>query len=241
MPSSELESIKKSVEDEDSFTIRLNAICNLIDRINKKQIDKFTDVKTDGSKKTLTNLLKKMFPNEHNLIDDKIDKALGMIFLLRAFHTHQRNINIQKAYAFFGIDNPISDFSISWRIVFTTFNQIFDDILQLFKSKSLANLKKQQEIDEDLQNYLENIYINENRNNFDDIAIRQIILYLLTNERVIDTTLADEFGMDISTLREILLPLIPNTLLVRYHDFDSTQIEIRNHAKMVLKRYYFKE
>ena len=85
LPLTELELITNNVDNIDSLRSRINDICNIIDRINKKEIDKYTNVKTTGSKQTLINLLKTILQMAHDQINKSIENTLDIIFLVRAY------------------------------------------------------------------------------------------------------------------------------------------------------------
>lgn len=241
LPIEELESLKKDVDDEDRFRARLSDLCNLIDRINKKDIDKFIGVKTQGSRTAFINLVKKLFPDEHNFIDERVDRPLGMTFLLRDYLTHRRNINAQKAYDFFELSDPIKDNRAAWERVIYLFNQLIDDVVQLLKRQPLAHLTKQEEIEQELKEVLDDRLVKKYRYVFEEENAKKLLLYILAEKNVVDSELAKKFKMEVSELRELLLPLIPDILRVRYLDNNSTEIEIKDYALEILKDYYHKE
>lgn len=96
VPSDRLRSLGLAVSDEDSLRARFSDLCNILDRMNKKELDRFTDVSTKDSRDCLICLMKRIVPDEHVKIDQTIDVPLGMILLFRGYITHRRNRGIQK-------------------------------------------------------------------------------------------------------------------------------------------------
>jgi len=154
-PSDELQSLDLSVSDEDSLRARVADLCNILDRINKKNLDKYSGASTKGSKECLICLMKKMLPDEHIKIDQTIDLPIGMVLLFRDYITHRRNKNIKKALIFFGIELPLTDYNYIWDKLYFSFNESIDNCLEILNNAATKIDFKQNEIDDQLLNILE--------------------------------------------------------------------------------------
>lgn len=241
IPSDEIRSLDLPVSNEDSLRGRINDIVNLLDRINKKEIDKYTNVKTKGSKESFICLLKKILLNEHNSIDENIDFPLGMIFLLRGFLTHRKNKNIKKASEFFEITLPIRDYAGVWKIVLSNFSIVLDQSIELLNSSILKKDFKQTEIDDQLLEIIKRKLILRFESCFEDDNIKKLLLYILSNKSVIDTDLSQLFKLNVNDIRALLLPLIPHILNIVYLDENATKIVINDFAVELLTDFYFGE
>lgn len=241
IPSEELNSLGITVIDEDSLRARVADLCNLIDRINKKNLDRFTCVNTKGSRECFINVLKKLLPRDHNLINKQIDQPLGMILLLRAFLTHRKNKAIDKALQYFGIPFPIENFKETWEKVLFRFNEIIDQAIEVLSSDGLKADHKQTEIDEQLMIVLMKRLVDRYRGILNDGNVKKLLLFIMSEGTVVDTDLSSSFGLRLSELRELLLPLVPGVLSVSFHDSESTNLGIKDHALPILKEFYFGE
>jgi len=241
MPSGELNSLDVAVTDEDSLRARVADICNLLDRLNKREIDRFTGVSTKGSRKCFICLLKKLLPNEHNSIDKHIEFPLGMILLLRGFLTHRKNKGIKRALEFFEIKPPIQYHQTLWEKVLFHFNETIDHSIEILNFDASKKDFRQDEIDDQLRIVLEEKLIRRYSYLFEEDNVKSLLLYIMSKGTAIDAELSRLFKLDISELRESLLPLVPNILRISYYDSEFTKITINDYALEILKDFYFKE
>ena len=240
-PSDELQSLDLAVSDEDSLRARVADLCNILDRINKKELDKFSSVSTKGSRDCLICLMKKLLPDGHIKIDQTIDLPIGMVLLFRGYITHRRNRGINKALKFFEIELPLADYKIAWDKLYFRFNEAIDSCIEMLNSAATKIDFKQNEIDDQLIEILEERVINKYEYLLENPAIKRMLLYLLSEGSAIDSDLSKFFKLEIKELRNVLLPLVPNILNVSYHNSTETIISVNDYAKTLLKTYYFPE
>ncbi len=240
-PSDELQSLDLAVTDEDSLRARVADLCNILDRINKKELDKHSGVSTKGSRECLICLIKKILPDEHIEIDQTIDLPIGMVLLFRGYITHRRNRGISKALEFFDIGLPLTDYKIAWDKLYFRFNESIDNCIEMLNSAASRIDFRQTEIDDQLMQILEERTIRKYEYLLEDPIIKGILLYLISEGSAIDSNLAKLFKLEIYELRNILLPLAPNILKVSYRNSVDTMISVNDYSKKMLKRYYFSE
>ena len=240
-PSDELKSLDLAVSDEDSLRARVADLCNILDRINKKELDKFLNVSSNGCRECLICLMKKIVPDEHVKIDQAIDLPLGMILLFRGYVTHRRNRGIKKAIDYLDIEFPIADYKIAWGKLYFCFNESIDNCIEILNHAAVKIDFKQNEIDDQLMNILEKRAIRKYRYLLEDPNIKGMLLYLMSEDSVIDSNLSKMFKLEIKELRNTLLPLVPNILKVSYHNSVDTILSINEYAKTMLKEFYFPE
>lgn len=240
-PSDELQSLDLAVSDEDSLRARVADLCNILDRINKKELDKYSGVSTKGSRECLICLMKKMLPDEHIKIDQTIDLPIGMVLLFRGYITHRRNRGINKALSFFELELPLTDYSSAWDKLYCRFNESIDNCIEILNNAATKINFKQNEIDDQLMNILEERAIRKYEYLLEDPTIKGMLLYLMSEGMAIDSDLSKLFKLEIKELRNILLPLVPNILKVSYHNSVDTMISVNDYSKKMLKEYYFPE
>jgi hypothetical protein len=239
VPAAEISSVEKHVTDEDSFRARLTDLSNLLDRINKKQIDKTTGVSSAGSRDSFVILLKYLIKDEHAIIDEHVGTPLGMILLTRGYSTHRKNKNISRALAFFDIEDIAIDYVISWEKIIHVFNGVIDMSLELLSASLSKSYYKQQEIDESLREIMNVRLLNRYGHLLSTHSVKQVLLCLLSEKLAVDTWLAERFGMEIGQLRKLLLPLIPHIVKASYNDRASTKIAINKNAAELIMGLYF--
>lgn len=239
LPVSELETLNKKIFDEDSISIGINSLCNLLDRINKKELDKYNGIgKSNGSRDSLIRYLKKILPSNHNKIDEYIDKPLGMILLLRGYFIHKRNNNIRKAEEYFLIKFPVNNYSDLWSKVLYQFNTSLDVIKELLDEKENTVLKQQENINDEITTLLSANYVTKYDHRLKESSVKKILLYLYTEEESMDYDIAKEFRYDIEELRELLLPFIPSLLYPKYIDLKSTLVCLTTFGKSLVENLY---
>jgi len=241
IPSDELQSLTFAVSDEDSLRARVVDLCNILDRINKKALDQFTGVSTKGSKDCLICLLKKMLPKEHIRIDQKVDSPIGMILLFRGYITHRKNREIKKALDFFNIKLPIVDYKDIWGKLYFCFNESIDNCTEMLNLDATKINFKQDEIDDQVKKVLKERVIRKHGRLLEEANVKQILLYIMAEGTVIDSDLSQLFKLEISDIRNLLLPLVPSILEVSYYNSVNTKIEVNDFALRMLKELYFKE
>lgn len=237
-PSDELQSLVWAVSDEDSLRARVADLCNILDRINKKALDHFSGVSTKGSRDCLICLIKKILPDEHVKIDQMIDSPIGMILLFRGYITHRKNRGIKKALDFFDIDLPIVDFKGTWEKLYFHFNESIDNCIEMLNTVATKINFKQNEIDDQLKNILEERTIRKCSYLLEEPNVKGILLYVMAEGSVIDSDLSKLFKLEMTDLRKTLLPLVPNILKVSYHNSVNTIISVNNYALDMLKEFY---
>lgn len=235
LPNKEIESISKRVNSLDTLRCRLIDTCNIFDRINKKQFDKFTGVETKGSVISLDNTLKKLYPEQHDMIN-AINEKINIIFLMRDYFTHGKNRNIKKAFSFLSIDGETNSYKTIWKKAYDHLITIFQDILDLTDFD--VEVIKQTQIDEDTREFLEIMFINHNKYKLDDNELKKYLSYLLNVSEVNDIELSKTFNVDIFTLRNTLLSLYPEIIEIHFCDLESTVITIKEEWKNVIRNYY---
>lgn len=241
MPLKELEYLKKDVLNIDTFTLSIKELCNLFDRINKSEIDKYLgNIKSQGSKECLVNLLKKMFIDNNYIINSQIDNNLGMIFLLRAYYIHNKNRNIKKAEEFFEFRFPVDDYSDLWNKVLFCFESTLDIIIELFNNKQIERRLQQNEFEEKMIPLLRFEYIKRNKRIFNSNSVKILLLFLYSHDKITDIELAKEFRYSVLELRELLLPIIPALILPSYVNKHSTLISLTDLGRELIKKIYLK-
>lgn len=235
LPNKEIESISKRVNSLDTLRCRLIDACNIFDRINKKQFDKFTGVETKGSVISLDNTLKKLYPEQHDMIN-AINEKINILFLMRDYFTHGKNRNIKKAFSFLTIADETNSYKTIWKKAFNHLISIFQDILKLTDFD--IEVIKQTQIDEDTSELLEKMFINHNKHKLDDNELKKYLSYLLNADKVNDIDLSKTFNIDIFDLRKTLLSLYPEIIEIYFCDLESTIITIKDEWKNVIKNYY---
>jgi len=239
IPMDEIEDVAdENVSDEDSLLARLNNVSNIVDRINKKELDKFTSVKTRGSKLCLITTLKHMFRELHDEINI-IEENLDILFLMRAFFTHKRNRNIQIAFDKLNIIEGETEENEIWYKCKILFEEVLDNITNLFHQESHEII--QDEIDKEVYDNLIEIYLAKHNANLSNGYYKKYITYLLHGSEVIDTEMAKNFNVGINKLREDLLCFYPNLLQISFYTEKSCKIEIKEIFKDPIKLYYEKE
>ncbi len=238
LPLTELELITNNVDNIDSLRSRINDICNIIDRINKKEIDKYTNVKTTGSKQTLINLLKTILPMAHDQINKSIENPLDIIFLVRAYYIHGRNKNITKALAYLEIDSvSLDNFPLVWNKIYFLFYSIIDSIIEILQNK--GNSFTQNTIDDKTRKMLIAFTFKRFDQTLNMPQIKGVLLYLLSENEILDLKLAEHFNISIDELREDLLCLYPSFIDFKYYDEQSTVITLNKEIMQPLKQFYF--
>jgi len=241
IPSNELHSLTIAVSSEDSLRARVTDLCNILDRINKRALDQFTSVATEGSRECLTCLLKKLLPNDHIMIDQKFGEPIGMILLFRAYFTHRKNRNIKKALEFFNVEFPINDHGQTWEKILVRFSESIDFCLEMLNRKATMVNFKQDEIDGQLMTILQERLIEKYRGMLEEANIKRILLYIMSEGLIIDSELAESFQMDLADIRALLLPLAPNIVKVSYYNSETTSIKINEAILKPLRELYFGE
>lgn len=95
---SNIVNLKKEVNDIDSLKARLTDVTTqLIENLNKKELDQFCKSKTKGSIISLQEFLKRIFPEESMIIDDIIYLNLWAVYNVRTEYAHIKNRNFNKA------------------------------------------------------------------------------------------------------------------------------------------------
>lgn len=236
LPYSELSSIEQDDGvNKDSLVSKLNDLTNLIDRINKRDFDKITGLKTKGTKECLINILKYTFKDSHDYIGN-IKKNLDMIFLLRGYYTHKRNKNIKVAFDMLEI-NAKSEVEEIWLKSKSLFNETISGIIQLFEYKKDEIL--QEKIDSEMSTILLKMFMGGHESELNDPKYNKYVTFLLTNKNVIDTDMAKTFNIPIEELRNDLLLFYPLLLEMDYHDMESTRINLKDIFVESLKEYFW--
>ena len=235
IPTKEIESICKHVNNLDSLRCRLIDSCNLFDRINKKQLDKFIGFQTKGSVSCLENTLKKIYSEQHDMINF-INEKINLIFLMRDYYTHGKNKHIEKAFYAFGINEKTDSYKAIWIKTYNNLISIFSNFLQITKFNS--DLLKQDQLTEDTQELLESMFLMNNKEKLDDDKLKKYIAYLLTEKIANDLEMSKIFNISVFELRQELLDLYPTILKIQYCDLDSTNIYIKEIWKPIIQNYY---
>ncbi len=239
LPLAELDSLNKEVSDEDSLSLCINSLCNLFDRINKKELDKFIGIdNSSGSRDCFVKLLKKLLPTNHNKIDENVDKPLGMILLLRAYFIHKRNSKIKKAEEYFEIKFPIKDYSSLWNKVYYQFSSVLDIVNELLDEKENPNYKIQESIDDETTILLRDNFINKHSTLLNDISVKKVLLFLYSEKSMSDCDVAKEFRYPVYELRELLLPCVPSLIYPQFIDKKSTMISLTPIGKSIIESLY---
>lgn len=241
VPTKEIASIEKDVVDEDSFRARLLDLCNILDRINKRQLDRITGIQSNGSRNCLVNILKFIATDQHPKIDEYVGKPIGMILLIRGYLTHGKNRNFPKALEFLEIENIAEDYPETWRKILDVFHEAIDASTSIFTNFIMQSYHKQAEMDESVIQVLNARLLSRIGYLLDNDNVKRMLLFMLSEKTILDTKLADVFGMEVFELRNLLLPLVPHIMRVRFYDRSSTTITINKNAKELLFNKYFQE
>jgi len=241
LPISELEALNEKVLDEKSLKIGLIDFSNLLDRINKGELDKYNGIgKSTGSRDCLIKFLKKLSASNHNKIDEYIDKPIGMILLLRGYFTHRKNDNIKKAEKYFDVKFPIDNYEYLWAKILFYFNSTLDIINELLDEKENPISRHQENINEDIATLLRADFISKHSSILNNPSMKKILLYLYIEKEAPDCDMAIEFRYDIAELRELLLPLVPSLLFPKYINSKSTMVSLTSFGKSIVKQLYLK-
>lgn len=235
LPNKEISSISKNVYTLDSLRCRLIDLCTIFDRINKKQIDKYIGLKgLQGSKISLINVLKKINTKQHDEIN-QLEKKLDILYLLRDYYTHGKNKNIKDAYVFLKIEeNEINNYHSIWKKTEFLFTEILTNLTS-FLNYDVKELKQEQIKEKSISDLGEMFcrsksYLLEKK--------KKYITFLLNEDSIIDTQLAQTFGIEIDVLRKELLDLFPEIIEINYVDLESTRISINTELKQIILNYY---
>lgn len=239
MPLSEISSASLDVDSEDALRARITDACNIFDRINKKDIDRYLGISSEGSKATFVNLMKHICRNEHAMISEEIEKPLGMVFLMRGYLVHRRNKSLKRALDYFQLSLPLSDSQDTWNKVLTVLCQSLELANHAIQRVTENKNFRQEEIDAYLQEALEQRMLRKHQYILDDNDAKPIILQLMSSGPLSDKELASQFKLDIFNLRVLLLGLAPHVIEVNYKDMESTELQVASHALPILKTHYF--
>ncbi len=235
LPNKEISSISKSVYTLDSLRCRLIDLCTIFDRINKKQIDKYIELKgIQGSKTSLIYVLKKLNSKQHDEIN-QLEKKLDILYLLRDFYTHGKNKNIKDAYDFLKIkESEQNHYHYIWKKVESLFTEILTDLTNLlnYDVKEL----KQEQLQEKSISDLGDMFCRSNSYLLNEK--KKYITLLLNEDSILDTQLAETFGIEIDILRKEMLDLFPEIIEITYVDLKSTKISINSELKQIIINYY---
>lgn len=235
IPISEISAVCTDLDGFESLRIKSVDLCNILDRINKKQLDKYSGIKSQGSKSCLMNALKKYFANNHDEINS-IEMQLDFIFLIRDFLTHKKNKNISKAWEYLEINIDNDSPGIVWKKIKNLFDNILDTIISLFYKKS--DLIKQDEIDKKVKENILNMFGEKYCKLLDKPRGKAFLAYILSNDKVVDTEMAEIFNLEIDELRKELLAYIPIFLKISYCTRTSTYISIKDNWKEYISNYF---
>lgn len=233
MPNDELNSIQENVEIEDSLRAKLADLCNIIDRIDQKNLNKsFVCVDSKGSKSCLIFALKKGFPTQHAHANE-IESILDMIFLARDFFIHRRNRSKNKLFDFFDISENSEPKEI-WQKIYEKYEKALDLIIQIFDNNE--KMLKQKDLEDKSVEMLKKGVLEKHKVSI--IESRSILAYMLSIPSYIqDDVLAKDLGIDVISLRDKLRYLYPSLVKISYNNEFSTNISINENLKSELESF----
>lgn len=235
LPLKEISRLEELVSNEDSMRTRLQDICNIFDRINKKELDKLYSNKSIGSKACLINTLKYFFKSEHDFINE-LELKLDYLFLIRDYYTHGKHKHIKKASEFLNIDFSKDEVSLIWEKVLKLFEDFLVNTINLFENK--VKLLQQEKVNEDIKDFISLLLMEKIKSKIDEPEIKKYITNLLLSKPQIDSKFAENFDISVEQLHNDLWYLYPEILNIEYFDNENTLISIREEIKDLLIDYY---
>jgi hypothetical protein len=224
-PIDQLGNINGSVTNRDEFISKILSLVAIFDSFNKKEFDKKTGIKTNGTRASFITLLKTEFINNQPEIQNEIENPIGIICLLRDYIAHGKNKNYKKAFEYFEVKHPVEDWKILWESVLLRFGLIFDATLLLFKNRN-TNILKSSEINLDLQEILKEEIFQEVLRDVENDQTKAILREIACRDEIIDRELASIFNINVKNIRTLLFPFLRNVLIVRPYDEESTILQM---------------
>lgn len=226
--------LRKSVKDIDDLTVRLkDLVTQLIENINKVQLDKAISCESKGSIKSLENFLKDKFIEDTHMIEDEIIQKLWALYNLRTEYVHEKNRNYKKALNILHLnetDLPEFIWRTSLKAALDSFGKTLDLFMQEKYEKDgdyfieLAREKLQTEARVDIANL-----ISENEGS-------EAPLHILVNlKEIVDTELAKMLGQNVNQLRSTLFPFLSHVILYTYKGHGKTLIWVIDEVLPILK------
>lgn len=217
--------LKKDVNDIDDLTVRLkNLVTQLIENINKMELDKGANCSSKGSRISLENFLKVKFNEDTQIIEDEISLNLWAVYNLRTEYVHEKNRNYKKALTILNLKETDSP-QFVWRSCIKATLHAFTKVLDL-----IMQGKYEEEGEYFVQLAREKL-ITIARFNIANLILEnksaEVALHILVNVKEIsDSDLAKKVGQDLVELRKNLYPFLSQIILYSYIDSGQTVIRI---------------
>ncbi len=216
--------LKKDVNSFDDLTIRLkDLVAQLIENINKEELDKAINCSSKGSRISLENFLKAKYKEDTKMIEDEIIINSWALYNLRTEYVHERNRNYKKALKILKLketDLPQYIWKICIRSALNSFSKMLTLIMQgKFEKDSEYFIELAKEKLKTEAKIKVGVLLAENKSS-------EAALHILINvKRLLDIELAKMLGQNVVELRKNLYPLLSNIILYSYHK-DGTLVWI---------------
>lgn len=220
-PIAQIGGMLDSVNNRDDFKSRIVSLCSMFDHFNKKEMDKITEAKTNGTRKSFEVFIKNKAVNNQCFIDDKIIKPMGMVCLLRDYLVHGKNRNKDKAIVYFRITDPIDDYKESWERVFSVYCGIFESILIVLNEIDLELLNGEK-LNNELELALIEQYFKDFSYYFEDRRGILMLKEVLDSSPITDNEISILFNVDVLTVRRLLFPFKNKLFTVKYNSNNET-------------------
>jgi len=224
-PVDPLVDIARAVTTSDELKSRIASLTASFEHFNKKDFDKIVGTPSEGTRKAFVAFLKFRVPDDQIRIDREVAEPLDLICLLRDYLIHARNRNYKKALVFFGLSDPISDFSRAWSSVLFAFSEVLDRLLEIVSARQQPRIAAGPLMDETLDLVVASIQ-REKRHVLETPKVASLLREIVSQGAILDADLAGIFGLEVEGLRRLLFPLSESVLIVLPVDRHSTRLEV---------------
>ena len=228
-------SLSTPVVDQDSLKGRLtDLVTQVLENINKKELDRLTKINTKGSLLSLEVFLKKQFSEDVQVIEEQILSKLWAIYNVRTEYVHKKNRSFKKALELLNLDEKDLAPENIWTGCLIGLNEALTSLIEL-----IFQVSSKQE-----NNYFVDLATEKLKteariniiNLLSSYPITEAYLHILSNrEGLLDTELAELMGQDITTVRKNLYPLLSQVILYNYRGNGTTYLRIIDEVLSVVK------
>ena len=228
-------SLSTPVVDQDSLKGRLtDLVTQLLENINKKELDRLTKINTKGSLLSLEGFLKKQFSEDVQLIEEQIISKLWAVYNVRTEYVHKKNRAFDKALVLLNLNRKDLAPENIWNGCLIGVNEALTYLIEL-----IFQVSAKQENDYFVDLATEKLKTEARINIIillSSYPVTEAYLHILLNkEGMVDTELAELMGQDITTVRKNLYPLLSQVILYSYRGNGATYIRIIDEVLSVVK------
>lgn len=223
------------VVDQDSLKGRLtDLVTQLIENINKKELDRLTNIDTKGSLLSLEMFLKRQFSEDTEQIEQQITTKLWAIYNIRTEYVHKKNRNFNKALEILSLDGKNLAPKNVWNSCIAATNEVLANLIELIFQVS-SKQDNEFFIDIAIEKLKTEARI-EVINLLSDYPSTEAYLHILINKNgILDTHLAELLSQDITIVRKNLYPILSQVILYSYKGNGTTYVRIIDDILPVVK------